>query len=129
MKGHRVGDYSEALALAKFFSLGWDVSKPVNTGLAYDFIVNRGHGLIRVQVKTGRIRRGCVKWYNGHYVGDNTRSQYDERKIDLMVVVCLDNFKVYALPIEVAKNCRTLRLEKARQPNGHLYLWGKDFEL
>jgi len=48
----RRGEAGEAAFLAKASSLGFSVSKPWGDSDRYDFVLDSGHGLLRVQVKS-----------------------------------------------------------------------------
>lgn len=55
-----VGNMSEALVLAAYTNAGFCVSVPFGNGCAYDLVVDIGSRLLKVQVKTGWLRQGCL---------------------------------------------------------------------
>lgn len=92
----RRGSASEAIAMAVFLARGWAVSVPWGDNERYDLVIDRGNGLERVQVKTGRLRGGSIRfngYSNDHYAG---RHGY-VGDIDLFAVVAGGN--VYLCPI------------------------------
>src|SRR3982074_1459572 len=54
----RLGEAVEAAFLAKAAMLDFPLSKPWGDSRAYDFVVDSGHGLWRVQVKCATSHRG-----------------------------------------------------------------------
>lgn len=57
---HR-GNHAEAAVLQAFLGEGLLVSVPFGGFCPYDLLVDvAGHGITRVQVKSGRVRNGCV---------------------------------------------------------------------
>lgn len=56
----RAGERSEAAFLSKAAELGFGVAKPWGDSERYDFILDNGHRLLRVQVKaTDSLRSGA----------------------------------------------------------------------
>ncbi|HEY7543986.1 MAG TPA: group I intron-associated PD-(D/E)XK endonuclease [Blastocatellia bacterium] len=54
------GNISESRVLAAFVQAGFIVSLPFGGGAPYDLVIDTGFRLLRVQVKTGRLRNGCI---------------------------------------------------------------------
>lgn len=93
-----VGDISEAFVLAALLKSGKKVCIPFGEGHRYDLVVDEGEGFVRVQVKTGRIRDGAVRfntssWQYGGYVRDYVGGA------DLFGVYCPENGLVYLVPV------------------------------
>jgi len=84
------GNVSESAALNAFSKAGFVVSVPFGNGAPYDLIVDTGKRLLKVQVKTGRLRGGCVLFPAQRIYGRHgtTRHKYDEGDIDLFAVYC-----------------------------------------
>lgn len=53
------GDISTAKILARFVELGYAVLVPWGSA-RYDLALDMGDKFIRVQCKTGRLRKGCI---------------------------------------------------------------------
>src|SRR5262245_44974607 len=91
------GNVSESAALNAFSKAGIIVSVPFGNGAPYDLIVDTGKRLLKVQVKTGRLRDGCVLFaaqrLNGHH--GTKRYRYDEGEMDLFAVYCTGKETVY----------------------------------
>src|SRR5207248_6285949 len=68
----RRGEVAESVFLAKAMSLGFGVAKPWGDSERYDFIVDSGEKLWRVQLKSGD-GGGKEGGYKGHAFGDQSR--------------------------------------------------------
>ena len=127
----RVGDISEVMAIAALTKLGFQVSVPFGENHRYDFIADDGEKLLRVQVKTGRMRDGVIKYNccSSHaHRGGTTRSYIGE--IDYLAVYCPGTGKVYLLPEqELTMSTAHLRVVPARNNMKKTIRWASDFEL
>ena len=87
------GNSSEAVVLAAYIQAGFLVSVPFGGGAAYDFIVDTGARLIKVQVKTGKLETGCIVYNARRHRGSkyNTFRRYREDELDLFAVCSLSN--------------------------------------
>jgi hypothetical protein len=127
------GDISElrvALALAE---LGYAVSKPLGENQRYDLIADDGDRLHRVQVKTGRIRGGVMK-FNCTSTHGHRRTALKIRpytgQIELLAVYCPENQKVYLVPeADLTRSSIHLRLVAPLNNMKKTIRWAADFEL
>lgn len=60
MDTNRKGNISEAKVLNAFVQAGYLVWLPFGNGAPYDLLIDIQSNLLKVQVKTGRLRKGCV---------------------------------------------------------------------
>lgn len=95
-----VGRNSEAEALATLVKKGYQVSIPFGAIARYDFVLDDGEILHRVQVKTGRLADGTIK-FNACSVNGNTKEsrKYDESECDTFAVWCPELSKLYLVPL------------------------------
>ena len=97
----------------------------------YDHIADDGEKLLRVQVKTGRMRDGVIKYTccSSHaHRGGTTRPYIGE--IDYLAVYCPGTGKVYLLPEqELTMSTAHLRVVPARNNMKKTIRWASDFEL
>ena len=97
----------------------------------YDLIVDDGQSLQRAQCKTGRLLKGCVAFKTASVNGfTGTRRTY-RGEIDIFLVYCPDNDKIYRVPINATGESATqLRVEPLRSgaPRSTVK-WARDFEL
>ncbi len=130
----RVGEISEAAFLHKAVSLGFRVTKPWGDSERYDFVVDSGEKLWRVQIKsTAVVQAGGYHIQPIHYVYGERKVVYTEKEIDVLAahVIPLDVW--YVLPVGALAEgsslrlypeggCARARFEKYRE--GWDLLWG-----
>ena len=102
------GEMAEAAFLAKAAGLGFRVSKPWGESSRYDFIVDDGNGLLRVQVKSAHR---ADRWggYTFHAHG-NTASAYKSSEIDLLVAYVVPVEAWYLFPVEEFRKYKSMKL-------------------
>jgi hypothetical protein len=117
----RSGEISEAAFLHKAVSLGFKVTKPWGDSERYDFVVDSGKRLWRVQIKcTGALRAGGYHIQPIHFVYGEKKVVYTADEIDVLAahIVPLDVW--YVVPVQALAPGTSLRLypeggcEKAR---------------
>lgn len=125
-----VGNVSELKVLAAFVQAGYLVLLPFGTGCHYDFVVDDGVNLIRVQVKTGRLRKGCVLFatYSTNGSKGSSRRRLYKGLADLFGVYCPDNDKIYLVPVEDVPTEGRLRLLSPRNNQRCKIRWASDYE-
>jgi len=107
----RSGEISEAAFLHKAVSLGFKVTKPWGDSERYDFVVDSGKRLWRVQIKcTGALRAGGYHIQPIHYVYGKTKVVYTADEIDVLAahIVPLDVW--YVVPVQALAQGTSLRL-------------------
>lgn len=126
-----IGDRSEAIVLAELVKRGYLISIPFGENQRYDLIIDDGTRLSRVQVKTGRLRRGVVVYNcsSSHaHRGGAARPYFGE--IEYLAVYCPDTKKVYMLPEqELTATNAHLRLSPTRNNMVKTIRWASEFEL
>jgi hypothetical protein len=126
-----VGDLSEALVLNALVRMGYRVCIPWGENNRYDFVAEIEGVLVRIQVKTGRLRIGSI-WFNAYsshahrnggprsYVGD----------IDLFGVYCPDVEQVFLVPVDhVTRTQGCLRWEKTKNQQRRKIRWANRYRL
>ncbi len=125
----QIGDNSEAHVLAKFVAKGWTVLIPWGQK-RFDFVIDRGKGFERVQVKTGRLVAGAVvaKLYSSNPYGDKKSTRtYTKKEIDLFAIYCPQTNEVYLMNVGI-KNCN-LRVEMPKNNQRDRVKFAKDFRI
>jgi hypothetical protein len=63
-----IGNFSEIMVMAALVRAGYFVAVPLGHNSRYDLIAEKENKLLRVQVKTGRLRKGAVLFacYSSH---------------------------------------------------------------
>ena len=109
------GDLSEVAFVLKAMSLGFVVAKPYGHNHRYDFIVEGGRNLSRVQVKTSACVQGDLYNVSVRHSLNGTRIAYTEAEIDFVVVYIIPLETWYVLPVRevVGRSCFLFR-----GPNG-----------
>ena len=98
------GAIAEAAITAAAVELGCVVLRPFPEGRRYDLVIDNGLRLLRVQCKSGRLKRSVIVVtlatcrhtpHNGY-----VRTRYMPDDIDGVAVYCHDLKRCYYLPIE-----------------------------
>ena len=92
------GSISEAVVLLALIRRGYTVSVPWGI-VRYDFVIDDGAVLKKMQVKTGRIRKGCMH-FNAYSISPDRQARllYTPTEVDVFGVYCPDNDAVYLVP-------------------------------
>ena len=103
--GKRLGEVAEAAFLAKASDLGFRVAKPWGDSDPYDFIVETGGRLWKVQVKSAH-RPGEDGSYSFRAHGHSLRAD----EIDALVAYVVPENAWYVFPVKVVRLLRSLKL-------------------
>jgi hypothetical protein len=111
------GEQAEAAFLNKATSLGLAVARPWGDSERYDFIVDSGRRLLRVQVKsTKHLLEGRFRFSVKVRAGT---AFYTEQEIDFLAVYIVPLDLWYLIPIKACANRRTLQFyPKAKNMRG-----------
>jgi hypothetical protein len=125
------GDISELHVATALAEAGYIVSKPFGENARYDLVADDGERLLRVQVKTGRLRGGVVRYacFSSHaHRHGGMRPYFGE--IDFLAVYCPQTRKVYLLP-ESALVATTghLRIGPTKNNMAKRIRWASEYEL
>jgi hypothetical protein len=103
------GERSEAAFLHRASNLGFGVAKPWGDSLRYDFILDNGTRLYRIQVKCTESIRARAYETRATYTVGKGRAVYTRADVDFLAahVVPLDIW--YILPVEVCTPAPMLR--------------------
>jgi hypothetical protein len=112
----RCGERSEAAFLHKASSLGFGVAKPWGDSERYDFILDNGRRLLRVQNKaTDSIRAHAYETRATYSVGKR-RAVYSSCDIDFLVAYIIPLDLWYILPVRACAPSPMLRFYPHREP-------------
>jgi hypothetical protein len=113
--GSLQGELGEAAFMHKATSLGFPLALPYGHLHRYDFIVESGKNLWRVQVKTSSyLLRGSYRFCINHRPKGAARA-YTESEIDFVAVYIIPEKTWYILPVRELVVHDTLRF----RPTGH----------
>ena len=103
---------------------------PFGNNQRYDLVVDTGKKLVRVQVKTGKLKNGCVVFRSCSSNGFTHEHKGYRGQIDAFAVYCPQNECVYLVPVEaVGAGTTHLRLDKPICRQKCNVRWAKDFVL
>lgn len=122
------GNLSESKVLTKYIEAGFVVSVPFGGCAPYDLIVDTGTRLLKVQVKTGRLRNGCVIFPMQRFSGHQSGRRYDPMEFDVFVVYCPDNETIYAIEFDKSRSEGRLRCIETRNRQQQKIRWAREFE-
>jgi len=98
----------ELLVTEKLISLDWNVSVPVGQQTVYDFIIQKGKRLHKVQVKSTEGLSSCSKANTSVFQFSCKRGKshtsYSKSDVDFFIFCALDCIKFWVLPIAVVKS-------------------------
>jgi hypothetical protein len=99
----RRGELSELAFFYKAASLGFGVAKPWGDSERYDFILDSGQRLWRVQVKSGSHHHNRRYGLHG-MCGNRQQTQYTSGEIDILVAYLVPIDIWYIIPVEKIQN-------------------------
>ena len=109
------GNAAEASVLKALTQAGVGVFIPFGDGLPFDLVAAPPDGrLLRVQVKSGRVRKGCVE-FNSSSTDHGRGQQPYVGRADLLAVHVADLDRVFIVPVDQCARYRGyLRLDPPR---------------
>jgi len=103
------GELAEMGFMFKAAGLGFGVAKPWGDSERYDYILDSGHRLWRVQVKSTYVARS--PWYSVNATGnsrDKQKKSYTADEIDILVAYIVAEDAWYVVPVAAFAPCRHL---------------------
>lgn len=129
----RKGNLTEYKCFLKCLETGYVVSKPMFDNARYDFILDTGTKLLRIQVKTScwvdeEHTAFSFNGYSQHSTGKgNKRMKYTNKEIDYFMTE--KNNLFYLFPAtESGFAEKVLRLVSLKNPNNPQITWAKNYE-
>jgi hypothetical protein len=126
-----IGNVTEAKILAALVEAGYIVCKPFGDGHKYDFVIDDGKALLRMQCKTGRLRNGCVE-FNAYSIAGNSngKRQGYANLADVFGIYCPDNQEIYLVPVgQVGVGGVLLRVQGTLNNQQKRVRWAKEYQL
>jgi hypothetical protein len=122
----QTGERSEAAFLHRASGLGFGVAKPWGDSLRYDFILDNGERLWRIQIKCTESIRAQAYETRATYTTGKGRAVYTARDIDFLVVHVVPLDVWYVVPVAECtphpmlrfyphRQAKKMRLEKYRE--------------
>ena len=98
-----IGDRTTLAVMLALREAGYAISVPFGENTRYDLVIDDGKSLLRVQCKTGRLRKGSIVFATCSTYGHHQRPAESRRsyagQIDLFGVYCPETQGVYLMPV------------------------------
>lgn len=126
-----IGERSEAQIMSRLLRTGLTVLKPFGDNLRYDLVLDEGDRFVRIQCKTGRLRKGAVEFATASSYAHRGLGRRDYRgQADVFAVYCPQTDRCYMVPVDqVGLRGGSLRVEKSRNGQAKNIRLAADFEL
>jgi hypothetical protein len=130
-----VGDRTQLAVMAALYEAGYGLYVPFGENTRCDLVIEREGALDRVQIKTGRLRRGAVVFNvcstYGHHPNPQIRKRTYEGEVEYFGVYCPDNGGVYLIPISdlAVRSHGSLRVDTPRNNQCERVRWARDYEI
>jgi hypothetical protein len=125
----QIGNVTQGMVLAALLISGRKVLTPFGDGLPYDLLIDNNGQFIRVQCKTGLLKKGSVEFRNYTVLRGGSRRTYNE-SADAFGVYCPQTKQAYLVPISGCGQMTTsLRIDKPKNNMVKGVRWAKDFEI
>lgn len=130
METRERSNLTEAKIMAALVEAGYLVSLPFGEGHKYDFVIDDGQRLQRVQCKTGRAKGGSLM-FNGYSFSGNGKVRHGYRGLaDLFAILNPQTSQVYLVPVEeVGCTDVCLRLEPTLSGQSRGIRWAAAYTL
>jgi PD-(D/E)XK endonuclease len=115
------GELGEAAFLHKATSLGFALALPYGHVRPYDFIVESGRNLWRVQVKTVAYVRAGLYYTSIRRRNHRKMESYTESEIDFVAVYIVPEETWYILPVREVVERRALLFRPKGYPHSDIY--------
>jgi hypothetical protein len=130
----QIGEASRWQLIALLSRRGKQLLLPVGDHLRYDLAIDDEGTILRVQCKTGRLRKGVVSFATCSIDSRSKQGGCIRRgyrgQIELFGVYCPDNGKCYLVPVgKVGQYCCHLRIDPPRNGQKTRILWAEDYEI
>ena len=126
-----IGEKSEGMVLAKFLELDWIVLMPFGDSQRYDFVIDRGNGFERIQVKTFRFKQDYIEFNpSSSQAHRGKKRQGYKNQIDFFACFCPENKKIYLIKVDDCGEAGVkLRITPPKNNQSKFIRYAKDYEL
>lgn len=131
MESHRQGDLTEQIVITKLKKRNISVSTPVGDNERYDVVLEKPDGgLLRGQVKTGRLKEGVVRFKGVSQHTNSSGHVYKEYgdDVDCFLVYCDETEETYFVDSEEVGTSMHLRIDSPTQKTDQIN-WADDYQL
>lgn len=129
----RIGTISELKIKSKLLELGLtNLLNPITNDMPYDLALDMGDHLIKIQIKTGRLRNGTVRFCTSSSKSNMTSIKRRSYRglADYFAIYCPENDGYYLIPVNRSTVTEMmLRIEVPKNSQAKFINWARDFEL
>jgi hypothetical protein len=112
----RQGEVAELAFMHKAAKLGFGVTKPYGDSERYDFILDSGRHLWRVQVKSTQAMSDNAYCLNTHHSVARHKGTYNAEQVDFLVAYVVPRDVWYVIPVHAVGSHLAIRLFPHRTP-------------
>jgi hypothetical protein len=130
-----IGDRTTLAVMLALQDVGYAVLVPFGENTRYDLVIDDGTSLARVQCKTGRLRRGSIRFKTCSTYAHHRNSAAADRnyagQVEYFAVYCRETAGVYLIPIDEVptEHVGSLRAEPARNAQTKRIRPAADYEI
>jgi PD-(D/E)XK endonuclease len=118
--------------MARLLQVYEGVLVPFGNGRRYDLVVDTGEEFLRIQCKTGRLRKGAIIFNANSQDSRNPRGRGISYRgqVEMFGIWCPDNDKVYLVPVaDVGELRGWLRIEPTKNGQSKNIRMAQQYEL
>jgi hypothetical protein len=129
-----VGDRTTLTVMLALHESGYQVATPFGENTRYDLILDDGATLLRIQCKTGRLRKGAIEFPTAssyyHHPNEKPTQRHYQGQVDHFAVYCRQTGGVYLIPIgELPLDRAYLRVAAPLNGQRKRIRYAKDYEI
>jgi hypothetical protein len=127
----QIGAVSELRVMAALAEAGYRILVPYGEQCRYDIAIERDGRFQRVQVKTGRVRRGVVLFnaYSSHYHRRGGSTRYYRGEIDAFAICDRESGAVYLVASGEIGTSGSLRVTATRNCQRKNARWAEGYRI
>lgn len=130
MNTKQKGDITELECITYLYKLGFDISIPYGENSRYDFIVDNGKDLLKIQCKTCQVFKDKIKIPCRSMRSNNKRNRvilYTKAEIDYFATFY--NGRCYLIDVIENVNTKTLRFKPTKNNQSENIYYLQDYEV
>ena len=131
MNTKAVGDISQAFVTAALLRSGKIILIPFGDNQRYDLVSDGPDGFKKIQVKTGRLINGAIRFRSCSSYAHRGRARKSYKgDADLFGVYCPDNDKCYIIPVDdVGDSMVSMRISSTRNNQSKKVRLASEYEV